>query len=87
MSQDRALRMTGRCRYLQVSHQRVAQMRQVGKLPKPNRVDQIGLRWEPTAIERRAEREWWGTKRWRKQPEKVRSRRNPEAPAASRGGT
>jgi predicted DNA-binding transcriptional regulator AlpA len=83
VTQNRALRMTDVAAYLQVSHQRVVQMRQEGKLPKPNRVDQIGPLWEPTTIERWAEREWWDTRRWRKRPEKVRSRRNPKAPATS----
>jgi hypothetical protein len=52
--------MTDVAAYLQVSHQRVAQMRQEGKLPKPNRVDKIGPLCEPTTIERWAEREWVG---------------------------
>jgi hypothetical protein len=86
VSQNRALRMSDVAAYLQVSHQRVAQMRQEGKLPKPDRVDRIGPLWEPTTIERWAEREWWGTRRWRMRPEKVRSRRNPKAPATSRRG-
>jgi hypothetical protein len=75
--------MTDVAAYVQVSHQRVAQMRQEGKLPNPDRVDQIGPLWKPTTIEDWAEREWWDTRPWRKQPEKVRSRRNPKAPATS----
>ena len=39
-----------------------------GKLPEPNRVDGIGPLWKPARIERWAEREWWGTRRWRTRP-------------------
>jgi predicted DNA-binding transcriptional regulator AlpA len=87
VSQNRALRMTDVAAYVQVSHQRIAQMRQEGKLPRPDRVDQIGPLWKPTTIEDWAEREWWDTRPWRKRPEKVRSRRNPKAPTASRRGS
>ncbi len=41
--------------YLNVSHQRVAQMRAEGKLPEPERVDGIGPLWKPATIERWAE--------------------------------
>jgi hypothetical protein len=37
-----------------------------GNFPEPERVDGIGPMWEPATIERWAEREWWGTRRWRK---------------------
>jgi hypothetical protein len=37
-----------------------------GKFPKPERVDGIGPIWKPATIERWAEREWWGTRRWRR---------------------
>ena len=53
-----------------------------GKLPEPDDVDGIGPLWKPARIEQWAEREWWDTQRWRKRPEKVRSRRNPKAPAS-----
>lgn len=59
-------------RYLGVSHQRVTQMRHdtqmrhERKLPQPDAVDPIGPSWERASIERWAEREWWGTRRWRK---------------------
>ncbi len=47
--------------YLQVSHQRVAQMRQVGTSRKPDQVDGIDPLWKPERIGRSAEREWWDT--------------------------
>ena len=53
--------------YLNVSHQRGTQMYAAGKLPKPDRIDRRPL-WKPATIERWAEREWWGSRRWRKQP-------------------
>ena len=40
-----------------------------GKLPKPDQADAIGPLWKPTTIERWAEREWLGTRRWRGTPE------------------
>jgi hypothetical protein len=52
--------------YLGVSHQRAEQMFHEGKFPKPERVDGIGPMWKPATIERWAEREWWGTRRWRR---------------------
>ena len=42
VSQNRPLRMADVAIFLQVSHQRVAQMRQEGRLPKPDQVDGIG---------------------------------------------
>ena len=36
------------------------------EFPEPERVDGIGPMWKPATIERWAEREWWGTRRWRK---------------------
>jgi hypothetical protein len=51
-------------RYLGVSHQRVTQMVVEGKLPAP-RHDHLGPSWTARAIERWAERHWWGTKPWR----------------------
>jgi hypothetical protein len=54
--------------YLGVSHQRADQMFHEGKLPEPDRVDGIGPLWKPTMIERWAEREWWGTRHWRRRP-------------------
>lgn len=51
---------------LGVSHQRVTQMYAEGKLLEPKRVDSIGPLWKPATIERWAEREWWGTRRWRR---------------------
>jgi predicted DNA-binding transcriptional regulator AlpA len=70
VSKNRALRMTDVAAYVQVSHQRVAQMRQEGKLPRPDRVDQIGPLWKPTTIEDWAEREWWDTRPRSNQPGK-----------------
>jgi hypothetical protein len=55
-----------------------------GKFPEPEQVDGIGPMWKPATIERWAEQEWRGTRRWRTRPEKVSGRRNPKAPAASR---
>jgi hypothetical protein len=52
--------------YVGVSHQRVTRIHAEGKLPEPNRVDGVGPMWEPVTIERWAESEWWGTRRWRK---------------------
>jgi predicted DNA-binding transcriptional regulator AlpA len=52
--------------YLGVSYQRVKQMGTEGELPEPDQVDGVGPQWERAAIERWAEREWWGTRRWRK---------------------
>jgi hypothetical protein len=54
--------------FLRVSHQRVAQMRKEGKLPEPDQVDGVGPEWKLATIERWAEREWWGTRRWRQRP-------------------
>ena len=54
--------------YLGVSFQRAAQMFHEGKLPDADRVDRIGPLWKPATIERWAEREWWGTRRWRQRP-------------------
>ena len=54
--------------YIGVSHQRAAQMHAEGKLPEPAKVDRIGPIWKPATIKRWAEREWWGTQRWRKRP-------------------
>jgi hypothetical protein len=51
--------------YLGVSHQRAEQMFHEGKFPEPERADGIGPIWKPATIERWAEREWWGTRRWR----------------------
>jgi hypothetical protein len=82
-----SLRTKDAAAYLNVSHQRGTQMYAAGKLPKPDRIDRIGPLWKPTTIEDWAEREWWDTRPWRKRPEKVRSRRNPKAPATSRRGT
>jgi hypothetical protein len=36
------------------------------EFPEPERVDCIGPMWKPPTTERWAEREWWGTRRWRK---------------------
>src|SRR3989442_1189731 len=58
------LRSADVARYLGVSHQRIAQMVAEGKLPA-QRHDHHGPSWTPTAIERWAQREWWGTKPWR----------------------
>ena len=55
--------------YLNVTFQRVAQMRLEGKLPEPDQVDGIGPMWKPATIERWAEREWWDTRRWRERPQ------------------
>jgi hypothetical protein len=52
--------------YLGVSQQRADQMFHEGKFPEPDRVDSIGPPWKPSTIERLAEREWWGTRRWRR---------------------
>ena len=41
--------------YLNVTFQRVAQMRLEGKLPEPDQVDGIGPMWKPATIERWAE--------------------------------
>jgi hypothetical protein len=60
------LRSVDVARYLGVSHQRVTQMVVEGKLPTP-RHDYLGPSWTATAIERWAEREWWGTQPWRVQ--------------------
>ena len=57
--------MTEIAAYLDVTHQRVAQMRREGKLPEPDHVDSVGPVWKPATIERWAEREWWDTRRWR----------------------
>jgi hypothetical protein len=62
--------------YLGVSHQRIAQMVAEGKLPASRR-DRLGPYWTPSAIERWAERKWWGTKPWRVQPGAVRHRLRP----------
>ena len=51
--------------YLGVSQQRAAQMFHEGKLPTPEGVDLVGPQWKPATIECWAEREWWGTRRWR----------------------
>jgi excisionase family DNA binding protein len=61
------LRMVDVARYLGVTHQRVTQMVAEGKLPATRR-DHLGPSWSESAIERWAEREWWGTKPWRKSP-------------------
>jgi hypothetical protein len=53
--------------YLGVSHQRPEQMFHEGKFPKSERVDGIGPKWRPATIQGWAEREWWGTRLWRKQ--------------------
>jgi len=45
MSQPPTLRIRGVAAYLDVSHQRGAQMYAEGKLPKPDRVDRIGPLW------------------------------------------
>jgi hypothetical protein len=59
--------------YLGVSHQRANQMFHEGKFPEPERVDGIGPLWKPKTIERWAEREWWGTRQWRKRPRQRRA--------------
>jgi hypothetical protein len=58
------LRSVEIARYLGVTHQRVTQMVGEGKLPTPRR-DHLGAFWTPSAIERWAERKWWGTRPWR----------------------
>jgi hypothetical protein len=50
--------------YLGVTHQRISQLVAEGELPTPRR-DHRGGFWNPSAIERWAERHWWGTKPWR----------------------
>ena len=49
-----------------ITHQRVTQMRQEGKLPDPDQIDGVGPLWKLAAIERWAERKRWGTRRWRR---------------------
>jgi predicted DNA-binding transcriptional regulator AlpA len=66
MSQPPKLRIRDVAAYLHVSHQRVTQMHAGGKLPKPDQLDGIGPLWKSATIERWAEREWWGSRRWRK---------------------
>jgi hypothetical protein len=62
--------------YLGVTHQRIAQMVNEGKLPAP-RLDPFGrASWQQGVIERWAERHWWGTRPWRK--------RQGNAPSTSR---
>jgi hypothetical protein len=61
------LRSVDVARYLGVTHQRVTQMVAEGKLPR-SRVDYLGPSWTASAIERWAERKWWGTMPWRKVP-------------------
>jgi predicted DNA-binding transcriptional regulator AlpA len=68
MSQGRTLRVKDVAAYLRVSHQRVSVMYAEGKLPKPDHVDRVGPIWKPAAIERWAEAQWWGTRRWRRRP-------------------
>jgi hypothetical protein len=58
------LRMVAVARYLGVTHQRVTQMFAEGKLPASRR-DHLGPYWIPSALERWAERYWWGTRPWR----------------------
>jgi predicted DNA-binding transcriptional regulator AlpA len=58
------LRSVDVARYLGVSHQRVTQMVAEGKLPTPRR-DHLGASWTEKAIERWAERYWWGKRPWR----------------------
>jgi len=60
------LRITDIASYLNVSFQRIAQMRREVKPPEPDQVDQIGPLWKPVTVERWAEREWWETRRWRR---------------------
>jgi hypothetical protein len=60
------LRSVDVARHLGVTHQRVTQMVDEGKLPAPRR-DHLGASWTAGAIERWAERQWWGTKPWRAQ--------------------
>jgi predicted DNA-binding transcriptional regulator AlpA len=55
--------------YLGVSHQRADQMFHEGKFPEPEQVDAIGPQWTSATIKRWAERDWWGTRAWRKRPE------------------
>lgn len=69
MCMGRTLRIDDVGAYLGVSHQRADQMFHEGKLPEPEQVDGIGM-WKRATIERWAEREWWGTRRWRKRPRK-----------------
>jgi hypothetical protein len=60
------LRASDVARYLGVSHQRVTQMQQEGKLPEPDATDPSRPSWSPATIKRWAEREWWGSRRSRK---------------------
>jgi predicted DNA-binding transcriptional regulator AlpA len=61
----RLLRTADVGKFLGVSQQRADQMFHEGKFPEPERVDSIGPMWKLATIERWAEREWWGTRRWR----------------------
>jgi hypothetical protein len=54
--------------YLGVTHQRADQMFHEGRFPEPEEVDGIGPQWKQATIERRAELEWRGTRKWRKRP-------------------
>lgn len=66
MRQGRTFHPADLADYLGVSMQQVAQMRQEGLLPEPELVDGVGARWKLATIERWADREWWGTRRWRR---------------------
>lgn len=66
VSSQPAFRVKDVAAYLNVSHQRGAQMYAEGKLPDPEQVDGIGPLWKPATIERWAKREWWDTRRWRR---------------------
>lgn len=69
MSLGRIFRLADVAAYLGVTQQRVTQMRQEGKLPEPKQVDGVGPLWKRATIERWADRQWWDTRRWRKQPQ------------------
>lgn len=52
---------------LSVSHQRVHQIYELGRLPDPAKRDRIGPLWRKSDIEKWARAEWWGKSRtpWR----------------------
>ncbi len=70
--QGSLMRLTEIACYLRVSRQRAHQLAAGRAFPKPVERLQPGRVWERSVIEAWAEREWWGSRPWRKRVLKVR---------------
>jgi hypothetical protein len=64
------VRLVDIARMLSVSKQRAHQVAIEEGFPAPVEFDPRGRLWDCTEIERWAEREWFGSRPWRKKPRK-----------------